>query len=54
MKQLELIGKTIAAVEYNNQYDDGISLIFTDDTCLTVSERMLVIYEGEVITGDDE
>ena len=57
----KLIGKTIAEVEYIDQYDGGINLIFTDGTCLTVSELMqagaiCVIYDGETIEpeGEDE
>ena len=55
----KLIGKTIAEVEYIDQYDAGISLIFTDGTCLTVSELMqagaiCVIYDGEELESDHE
>ncbi len=54
-----LIGKTIAEVEYIDQYSGGISLLFTDGTCLTVSELMqagaiAVYYDGEELESDHE
>ncbi len=59
MKQFELIGKTLAEVEYINEYGEGINLIFTDGTCLTVFERMqagaiCAIYDGEELESDHE
>ena len=55
----KLIGKTIAEVEYIDRYDGGFSLIFTDGTCLTVSELMqagaiTVYYDGEEIAHADD
>jgi len=35
-----LVGKTVAAVEYVDDYDEGITLHFTDGSMLCVTERM--------------
>jgi hypothetical protein len=50
-----LVGKTVAAVEYVDDYDEGITLRFTDGSVLCVTEGMqagyinvcAVINEGE-------
>jgi hypothetical protein len=51
-----LVGKTVAAIEYVDDYDEGITLHFTDGSVLCVTERMqagqievsAVIHEGEL------
>ena len=35
-----LVGKTVALVEYVDDYDEGITLHFTDGSMLCVTERM--------------
>ena len=35
-----IIGKTVAAVEYVDDYSEGITLRFTDGSLLAVFERM--------------
>jgi len=35
-----LIGKTVSAVEYVDDYEGGITIRFTDGSMLCVSERM--------------
>jgi hypothetical protein len=34
------VGKTVARVDYVDDYDEGITVIFTDGSILNVSERM--------------
>ena len=34
------VGKTVSRVEYVDDYDEGITLHFTDGSVLTVTERM--------------
>jgi len=49
------VGKTVARIDYVDDYDEGITVIFTDGSMLNVSERMqagqievcAAVYEGE-------
>jgi hypothetical protein len=34
------VGKTVARIDYVDDFDEGISVVFTDGSVLTVSERM--------------
>ena len=35
-----LAGKTVERIDYVDDFDEGISVVFTDGSVLTVSERM--------------
>jgi hypothetical protein len=55
----KLIGKTVAQVQYENSYEGGVHLVFTDGTTLNVSERMQageirVFLNGEEIPSDQD
>lgn len=53
----DLVGKTIKEVRYLDPWGGGMHITFTDDTCVSVFERMqagefTVIYAEEELESD--
>ena len=48
-----LVGKTVASVEYANPWDKGLTIIFTDGTKLEVNEEMQSGEINVVLNGQD-
>jgi hypothetical protein len=49
----ELVGKTIASVVYQDAWNNGITLTFTDGTQLQVKELMQAGQIGVLLDGEE-